>query len=123
MGDTISLIFFSIICSVGGQLALKAGMTQVGRLGADALVQPVATALRVGGHPFILGGLALYGVGAVSWITVLSRIPLSLAYPIVALSYALTPLLAWVLLGESMPTLRWLGIGIIGIGVLVVSRT
>jgi drug/metabolite transporter (DMT)-like permease len=123
MGDTVSLIVFSIVCGVGGQLALKVGMAQVGRIGAQALAQPIATALRVGTSPYVVGGMGLYVLGAVAWLTVLSRIPLSLAYPALALSYAFTPVLAWLLLGESVTSLRWVGIGIIALGVVVVSRS
>jgi hypothetical protein len=59
LGDTVSLILFSIVCGVGGQLALRVGMGQVGRIGAQALAQPLSTALRVGTSPYVVGGLAL----------------------------------------------------------------
>ena len=123
MGDSISLILFSVVCGIAGQLALKVGMTQIGRVSAEALAQPVSMIVRMGSSPFVIGGLGLYGLGAVAWMTVLSRVPLSLAYPIMALSYAFTPVLAWLFLGESITSLRWVGIAIIGIGVFVVSRS
>src|SRR5579863_5597209 len=106
MGDSLSLIVFSIFCGIGGQLALKVGMDHVGRVSADALTQPLAMIGRLGTSPFVLGGLGLYGLGAVAWLTVLSRVPLSLAYPLLALSYAVTPVLAWVVLGETVSSIR-----------------
>lgn len=123
MSNSLLLILFSVACGVAGQLTLKTGMTQVGQVGGAALADPMGLALRVIGNPFVVGGLGLYVLGAAAWLTVLSRVPLSLAYPILALSYAFTPFLAWILLGESVPSLRWLGIGTICLGVFLVSRS
>jgi drug/metabolite transporter (DMT)-like permease len=123
MRDSIILILFAVGCGITGQLSLKLGMVQNGRIGSDALTQPLQIAAQVLSSPLVLGGLGFYAIGAVAWVTVLSRVPLSLAYPNLALSYAFTPVLAWLLLGESVPTLRWLGIGVICLGVLIVSRT
>jgi drug/metabolite transporter (DMT)-like permease len=67
--------------------------------------------------------LGCYVLGAVAWLTVLSRVPLSLAYPMLALSYAITPILAWLVLGEDVNGLRWAGIGVISLGVLLVARS
>mgnify|MGYP005840338237 CR=1 FL=1 len=123
INSSLPLILVSVVCGVCGQLALKAGMTQVGHIGAEALAQPVQVAVKVLTSPLVIGGLGLYALGAAFWLTVLSRVPLSFAYPILALSYAITPLLAWLLLGEHVPSLRWLGIAAICLGVILVSRS
>jgi drug/metabolite transporter (DMT)-like permease len=123
VSSSIPLILFSVLCGVAGQLTLKMGMTQVGRIGGEMLAQPLAAAMRVLTTPLVLGGLGLYVLGAVAWLTVLSRVPLSLAYPTLALAYAFTPLLAWLLLGESISGLRWLGVATICFGVVLVSRS
>jgi drug/metabolite transporter (DMT)-like permease len=98
-------------------------MSQVGRIGAESMGQPFQIAIKVLGSPFVVGGLGLYVLGAVAWLTVLSRVPLSYAYPILAISYAFTPLLAWWIFGEHVPGLRWLGIATIFLGVILVSRS
>lgn len=120
---SLVLILLSVLCGITGQLTLKMGMTQVGRIGSDALAQPLQMAFKVLTNPLVIGGLALYVLGAAFWLTVLSRVPLSFAYPVLALSYAFTPLLAWLILGENVPSLRWLGIAIICAGVIIVSRS
>lgn len=120
---SLALILVSVACGVGGQLSLKMGMTQVGRIDAQAISQPLHLALGVASNPLIIGGLGLYAFSAMVWLTVLSRVPLSFAYPLVALSYAFTPLMASLLLGESLPSLRWLGIATICVGVFLVSRS
>ena len=123
MSSSLTLILLSVGCGVVGQLTLKIGMNHVGHIGAEALAQPLSTALRVLTNPLVVGGLGLYVLGAAFWLTVLSRVPLSFAYPILALSYAFTPILAWVILGEPVPSLRWLGIATICLGVVLVSRS
>jgi drug/metabolite transporter (DMT)-like permease len=123
VSSSLFLILLSVGCGVSGQLTLKLGMTQVGRVGAEALAQPLQVMLKAGTNPLILGGLGLYVLGAMAWLTVLSRVPLSFAYPILALSYAIVPVLAWMLLGEEVPSLRWVGIATICLGIFLVSRS
>ena len=122
MGSALPLVLFTALCAVGGQLLMKAGMAQVGAIDGEVLVRPLATALRLAGSPLVVLGLGCYVAGAASWLVVLSRLPLSLAYPIVAVSYAITPILAWMLFGESVPATRWLGIVAICAGIVLVSR-
>ena len=123
MNGSLSLILLAVACGVGGQLTLKMGMSQVGRIGAEALMRPLETALRVVTSPLVVGGLGLYVLGAAVWLTVLSRVPLSFAHPVLALTYAFTPILAWLILGEEVPALRWVGIASICLGVFLVSRS
>ena len=123
MNSSLLMILFSVVCGVCGQLSLKTGMNQVGRVDVVALSQPLQLAIGVVSNPFVVVGLGLYAFSAVVWLTVLSRVPLSFAYPIVALSYAFTPLFAWLLLGEQLPSLRWVGIATICAGVFLVSRS
>jgi multidrug transporter EmrE-like cation transporter len=123
LSNPISLILVAAFFGVCGQLSLKMGMTQVGQLGSDALAEPVQLVLRVITSPLVLGGLTLYVAGAGVWMMVLSRSALSFAYPILAIGYAVTPMLAWLFLGESMNAMRWVGIAVICIGVFVVSRS
>jgi len=122
LANPIGLILLAAFFGVCGQLTLKMGMTQVGRLGSDSLAQPIQVMLRVITSPFVLGGLALYVAGAAVWMLVLSRSALSFAYPILAVSYAITPILAWMLLGENVNLVRWVGIAVICLGVFIVSR-
>jgi drug/metabolite transporter (DMT)-like permease len=123
MSGALPLILFSVVCGIGGQLTLKMGMNHIGQINADALAAPLAMVLRVLTNPLVAFGLGLYVLGAVAWLTVLSKVPLSFAYPILALGYAITPMLAWVLLGESVPSIRWVGVLVICVGVFFVSRS
>jgi multidrug transporter EmrE-like cation transporter len=123
MSSALWLVFAAALFGAGGQLSLKIGMGQVGRIGANSLEQPLQLLLRVLTTPFVLGGLGLYVLGAALWLAVLSREQLSFAYPILAVGYAVTPTLAWLMLGESVNPVRWLGIGTICAGVLLTARS
>jgi undecaprenyl phosphate-alpha-L-ara4N flippase subunit ArnE len=123
IGKSLFLILTSVILGVSGQLCLKAGMDRVGALSAGGIGSIIQTGLRVVTTPLVFAGLALYGIGALTWLMVLSKLDLSLAYPMLALTYILIPLAARFILGEQVPALRWLGVGIIFIGVAVVSQT
>ncbi len=120
---SLLLVLGSVGTATLGQLLLKSGMTSVGRLGAGALQQPVQTVLAIASTPVVWLGLVCYGFGAVLWLAVLSRLDLGYAYPLLAVSYILIPLLAHFLLGEAIPPLRWVGIAVIFIGVVIVART
>jgi multidrug transporter EmrE-like cation transporter len=123
VNNPVSLILLAAAFGVCGQLSLKVGMNQVGQLGAEVLDQPLQVAVRVVSTPLVASGLAMYVFGAILWMMVLSRSALSFAYPILAIGYAITPMLAWLLLGENMNAVRWLGIAVICAGVFVVSRS
>jgi drug/metabolite transporter (DMT)-like permease len=120
---SLLLVLGSVGTATLGQLLLKSGMTSVGRLGAGALQQPLQTLMAIASTPVVWLGLASYAVGAVLWLVVLSRLDLGYAYPLLAVSYILIPLLAHFLLGEAIPPLRWVGIAVIFIGVVIVART
>lgn len=117
------LVIASSLLGVTGQICLKLGMERIGTLNLSGLASGLQTAIHVITTPLVLLGLACYAMGAVVWLVVLSKLDLSLAYPLLALNFVLVPLFGWLLLGEQMPSLRWVGVGIIFVGVTVISRT
>jgi drug/metabolite transporter (DMT)-like permease len=72
----------------------------------------------------ILGvALALYGGATLVWVSVLRHAPLSRIYPIMALSFVLTPLGGLVFLKEPISPGYWAGVGLILAGLVVISQT
>lgn len=115
------LILLSVSAGVAGQTAIKLGVSQPGAEDAAAsLVGLVGMIVR---SPLVMLGLVLYGVGALAWIAVLTKLDLSVAYPFLALNFVLVALTSRLVLGESVPLLRWLGIAVICVGILVVARS
>ena len=113
----------SSLLGVTGQICLKMGMERIGTLDVSGVASGVQTAFQVMTTPLVVMGLSCYAMGAVLWLIVLSKLDLSLAYPILALNFVLVPLFGWLLLGEHVPSLRWVGVAIIFVGVTVISRT
>jgi multidrug transporter EmrE-like cation transporter len=117
-----SLIFTGVLLNALGQLLLKAGTNAVGRFEfvTDNLV-PVAA--RFAFEPHILAGVACYAVSLVVWIMGLSRIEVSVAYPLLSLGYVINAAAAWYLFGESLSLMRIAGIGFIVLGVCCIARS
>ena len=80
-------------------------------------------AFPYGGHSCSSGplwtALLLYGGSTLLWVWILSRIPLSQAYPWVALGSIIVPLGARLLFGEMVKPVFWLGAVMIAAGIVV----
>lgn len=120
--STLWLIGLSIAAGVAGQTLLKLGVSQPGDTGIAAF-NPLVIILMIFKSPLMMGGLLLYGVGALSWIMVLSRLSLSYAYPFLALNFVLVALVSRLVLGESIPTMRWVGIALICAGIVAIANS
>ena len=70
-------------------------------------------------EPFLLAAMTLYFALALFWVYIIKFLPISVAYPFVALSFIFTPLLAWMLLNEQLSGRYIFGILLICAGVIV----
>jgi multidrug transporter EmrE-like cation transporter len=114
-------IVIGVSLNVCAQLLLKAGVSAVGQFAfTPANVVPIG--LRLVAQWPILGGFACYVVSVVVWILALSRVDVSIAYPMLSLGYVVNALAAWYLFGEVMSMSRVIGICIILVGVYVLAR-
>jgi len=107
------LIFTPIIIAALGQLILKIGMNKVGQFNL----------IKTFTNSTVILGLCFYFGSAILWLMVLSKEKLSFVYPLVAFSYVITVFLSKVVLKETVPPLRWLGLVIIIIGILIVAKS
>ena len=123
MPHPVVLVLVAVIISVFGQVSLKVAMNQVGAIDADSLVHPMETLTRVFSTPLVWLGLGCYGISALLWLVVLSRLDLSYAYLLLASMYVLIPLVSWLFLGERIPPMRWVGMGVVVLGVVIVARS
>ena len=71
----------------------------------------------------VLAGLTLYVVSVGVWIVGLSRVDVSIAYPMLSLGYVVNALAAWWLFGEMIGPLRVAGILLILAGVFLIARS
>jgi multidrug transporter EmrE-like cation transporter len=112
----------SVILATAGQLLLKAGMDKVGFIGGERLGKPLALFRNIALTPQVVVGLAIFVASAAFWLVVLSRVPLSFAYPFAGLVYVLTTVFSRFILHEHVPAARWIGIALIIIGIVVVGQ-
>lgn len=106
-------VLFSVALNAAGQLLFKAAR----------VAQPDASVLQLFLHHDIWAGLCIYGLSALSWLWVLARAQLSLAYPILSLTFPIVLGLSALFFAEAIPPLRWVGVGIIVLGVSLLART
>lgn len=116
-----SFLLTGVLLNAGAQLLLKAGTNALGVIG---LAGDWSGQLgRVALEPHIVAGLGCYVVSVAVWIVGLSRVPVSIAYPLLSLGYVVNAVAAHYLLGEDVTVSRWLGIGLIILGVWLVARS
>jgi multidrug transporter EmrE-like cation transporter len=119
---SFALILAGVLLNAAAQLVLKAGTNAVGHFEfhADNIV-PIG--LKLAFQPFIMGGLACYVVSVVVWIMALSRVPVSIAYPMLSIGYVINAFIAWQWFGEALAAQKLFGIGFIVVGVFLVARS
>lgn len=121
-GIALLLVLLGVGLNAAGQLLLKAGTNAVGHFEfhADNLI-PVALKLAL--QPWILGGVVCYGISLVVWIMALSRVPVSIAYPMLSIGYVINAFIAYFWFGEALAMQKMLGIGFIMLGVVLITRS
>lgn len=119
---SFAFILTGVLLNACAQLLLKAGVNAIGRFEFSA-ANLVPIGLKLATQLPIIGGLACYAVSVVVWILALSRVDVSLAYPMISLGYIVNALAAWYFFGEIISLQRMAGIGIILLGVYVMARS
>ncbi len=121
MNDKTTALLLALACvlmSAAAQLMMKLGMTAPAS--PDAASQGVyMNALR---NPWVWGGLCLYGISAIAWLWVLSKLDVSLAYPLVSLGFVVTMLAGVFWLGEPWSWSRIAGASLIVAGVVLFAN-
>ena len=108
---SFSFILAGVLLNAAAQLLLKAGTNAV----------PLGMRLAI--EPHVLGGLACYVVSVVVWVVALSRVPVSIAYPMLSIGYVVNAIAARYMLGEALTPMRLAGIAVIIVGVFLVARS
>jgi multidrug transporter EmrE-like cation transporter len=116
------LVLAGVLLNAAAQLLLKAGTNAIGTFAFSA-GNLVPVGIKVASNPFIVSGLGCYVVSVVVWIMALSRVEVSLAYPMLSIGYVVNAVAAWYLFGEALSAQRMIGIGTIIIGVFLVARS
>ena len=98
-----------------GQVLFKLASERTGAANLSGLIGLAA-------NPYLLVALLIYGLGTVIWIYVLKSVPLNFAYPFMALTFCVVPLLAMYFLGEPLTWKTGFGTALIMVGLLVIAN-
>lgn len=105
-----------------GQILVRRGMEQVGPLEAYAPMQLASYFWQALCNPYVIGGTVLNAVFYFLFLAALSWTEVTVALPMTAIEYAFAALLAVAILKEQVPPGRWIGISLVILGVILISR-
>lgn len=112
------LLLISVLASSFGQLFLKLGAIQ---LGAVTAANALSHILSIATTPALLLGLLSYGIGAISYILLLTRVKLTIAAPSASLIYLVSVLIGLFVFKETLSLPRTVGLGLIILGVVLLN--
>lgn len=118
---SFSLIFIGVMLNAAAQILMKTGTNAVGyfEFSIENLL-PIGWKLATEWH--IVAALFCYALSVVIWILALSRVPVSIAFPMLSMAYVVNAVAAWYLLDEAFNPTKMVGIGVIILGVVIISR-
>jgi multidrug transporter EmrE-like cation transporter len=118
---SFALIFTGVMLNAAAQILMKMGTNAVGHFEFSMEnIFPIGWKLITEWH--ILTALFCYAVSVVVWILALSRVPVSIAFPMLSMAYVVNALAAWWWLGEEFNPTKLLGMTVIIFGVIILSR-
>jgi len=111
----LELVSFPVAIAAG-QILFKRAAGQIGSATGTGWVLDV---MRL---PTMWLALALYGAATLLWVRILTTVPLSRAYPFMALAFVLVPAAGYLLFNETVTSRYAIGTALIVVGVIVVAR-
>jgi drug/metabolite transporter (DMT)-like permease len=120
---TLAAVALMVMCSSLGDILLSRGMKQVGAVNLASTGAVGQTFLRILINESVWMGIGLLIFCMVIYMVVLSWADYSFVQPSAAFSYAIVPVLGYLVLGEPVKTVRWAGVLLIVFGVFLISRT
>ncbi len=105
-----------------GQILVRRGMLQVGSLENYAPWALITYFWHALGNPYVIGGTILNAIFYFLFLAALSWTGVTVALPMTAIEYGFAALLAVTMLKEAVPPVRWVGIVLVVIGVILITR-
>jgi multidrug transporter EmrE-like cation transporter len=116
------LVLGGVLLNAGAQLLLKAATRHSGELiGDSGKISWTAAMQLVGAVPLWIG-MCCYVVSLFVWLGALSRVPVSVAYPMLSIGYVVNAFAAAALFGEAFTAGKFVAIGLICAGVFMLAR-
>jgi multidrug transporter EmrE-like cation transporter len=117
-----ALVMTGVLLNAIAQLALKASVSDTGVINLD-LHSLLSSAGSLVTNLWLWVGLICYAISVVVWILALSRVDVSIAYPMLSIGYILNAVAASHLFNEPMGVGKVIGIGVIILGVYILARS
>jgi drug/metabolite transporter (DMT)-like permease len=105
-----------------GQIFVRRGMQQVGSLENYAPLALLTYFGHAASNWYVILGTALNAVFYLLFLAALSWTDVTVALPFTAIEYGFAAFLAVIMLQEQVPPLRWAGIILVAIGVILIAR-
>jgi drug/metabolite transporter (DMT)-like permease len=119
-GWLLVLFFVALLLEDIGFILLSRGMKATRIDETDGFKSRIWSIIR---HPEVMIGVLLQAVYYIFLLGILRELPVSLVVPMTGFGYVLTAWLARIFLKETIPLLRWGGISLIMIGVVLIARS
>src|SRR3954465_3337498 len=120
----VLLVLLSVLLTSGSQILLKYGMTRPAvKLALADQASPLVSFQGIATSPAVLMGMACFGLSAVLWLFVLAKIPLSTAYPFIAIGITITVVAGRFLFAEPVSLFKLFGIALVIVGVICVGSS
>jgi multidrug transporter EmrE-like cation transporter len=119
---TWCLLLGGVLLNACAQLLLKAATRHSGQLVADSGQVSWTSVMQLLGALPLWVGLCCYGISVIVWLGALSRVPVSVAYPMLSIGYVVNAFAAAALFGEALSAGKLAGIGLICAGVIILAR-
>jgi len=123
MFKTLVIMILAVTAGTVGDILLAKGMKEMGDISAMNLRGILNVAFQALTTPKLIIGTAMLAIFFFLWLAVLSWEDLSVALPMQALNYVLVALLAQFYLGEDVSPLRWSGIALVCVGVILITKS
>jgi len=117
-----ALVMTGVLLNAVAQLALKASVNDTGIIQLD-MQSLFSSAISLATNVWLWLGLICYGVSVVVWILALSRVDVSIAYPMLSIGYIVNAIAASHLFDEPLGMGKVVGIGVIILGVYILARS
>jgi multidrug transporter EmrE-like cation transporter len=114
------LIIASVLLNCLAQLFIRKGMLMVGEVtltGISKFLLPMLT------NVYLWGAMLCYAVSIFLWMAVLSKVDVSYAYPFLSIGYVVASVAGYYFFGENLSVIRIVGILVICLGVVLISRS
>lgn len=118
--SNIALLLTAVLVIVCGQIMFKFAAQSLDLTSGGTLLEKISTNKR--SILIVLAAAILYGLSTIAWVIALRQIPLSVAFMFNALAFVIVPLAGYLLFNESLSRYFLLGLALIVVGLVLVTR-